>query len=731
MKTSSNEEKVITTVCHDHCASACLLKLHVKDGIITRIETDDGQEPQYRACVRGRAYRQYVYNANRLKFPLRRAGERGEGKFERISWDDALETIASQIRRVKETYGASAIILLCSGGDLGVLHNGSLIDRVLVETGGYTGVLGTVSDEGTWFATMADYGNYIRPRPSLRKSRLVILWGFNPVVTRHYMDLQSLAQLRENGVRFISIDPKYTETAALLDAQWIPVIPGTDVAMLIAMAHVIITENLQDQAFLDKYTVGFEQFKGYVLGQEDHIAKTPAWAEQITGVLASTIAGLARQYATTKPAALIDSFAPGRTAYGEQFTRAVDTLAAMTGNTDIKNGSAGLYVNMRRSLSLGAFVGLRMKGGENPVHRAAPLRKDSIFYQRAPRTVDSVRSALYYAGGPTTAYLNRVRVADAILKGRKGGYPADYKLLYMVTINWLNQYANTNKIAQALRKLEFVVAQEQFITPTAKYADIVLPTCTIVERNDVTKSYGEGFYGYMNKAIDSIGESRSQFEIAVGLAAKLGISDFSNKTEEGWLKEIVGECNDIPDYDTFKKEGIRKVKPTMSSVNFATPSGKIEIYSQDLADMGNPMLPPIPKYIETWESPNDPLAKKYPLQLITTHYWRRTHSKFDDISWLRELETQAVLINSADAQVRRIRDGDMVRVFNDRGQMIIPARVTERIMPGVVDIPEGAGYDPDENGIDRGGCANVLTKDEPSPGGAFASNTSLVQVERT
>jgi anaerobic dimethyl sulfoxide reductase subunit A len=163
---------------------------------------------------------------------------------------------------------------------------------------------------------------------------------------------------------------------------------------------------------------------------------------------------------------------------------------------------------------------------------------------------------------------------------------------------------------------------------------------------------------------------------------------------------------------------------------FPTPSGKIEIYSQRLADMNDPQIPPIPKYIETWESRRDPLAVKYPLQLVTTHIMRRAHSQYDNLPWLRELQIQAISINAADALARGINDGDTVRVFNDRGQMIIPARVTERIMPGVVDIPQGAWYDPDENGTDRGGCCNVLTKDEHSPGGAFCSNTSLVQVER-
>jgi len=745
---TGNNEKLIYTVCHDHCTSACLLKLHVKDGVITRIETDDGEEPQYRACLRGRAYRQLVYHPDRLKYPLRRTGERGEGKFERISWDESFDTIASQLKRVKATYGASSIILLCSAGDIGWLHNGGLIDRVLVRLGGYTGVLGTVSAEGTWFASMATYGTNhsrnVNSRDSLLKSRLIILWGWNPVVTRCYGNTHwFLSQLKEAGIRVISVDPRYTETTALLAEQWIPIKPGTDTAMLVAMAYVIIKENLQDQAFLDKYTTGFDEFKSYVLGEEDGIPKTPKWAEDITGVPAATIVSLAKEYATTKPAALMDGFAPARTAYGEQFNRATATLVAMTGNLGIPGGSAGCgpISSVNPNVNIGSFVSIRMNSRDNPVHLAAPLRKDSIFYQRANRSAGNITSTLFYFGGPTTAYLNRVRVADAILEGQKGGYPADYKLLYMITINWLNQYANTNKIIQALRKLEFVVTQEQFMTPTAKFADIVLPTCTAVERNDVTTSFSAPFYGYMNKAIDSLGESKSQFEIAAGLAARLGFSDFSDKTEEEWLREVVDEFKGTPDYDSFKAKAIHKIKYPKSYVAFEeqikdleknpfpTPSGKVEIYSQDLADMGNPMIPPTPKYIETWESLNDPLAKEYPLQLITSHYWRRTHSRFNNIPWLQELEAQAVLINSADAMARGIKDGDMVRVSNNRGKTVLPARVTERIMPGVVDIPEGAWYDPDENSIDKGGCPNVLLKDEPSPGGAFCSNTVLVQIE--
>jgi anaerobic dimethyl sulfoxide reductase subunit A len=511
--------------------------------------------------------------------------------------------------------------------------------------------------------------------------------------------------------------------------------------MLIAMAYIIITENLQDQAFLDKYTVGFDRFTNYVLGREDGIAKTPEWAQAITGVPSTTTTILAREYATIKPAALMDGLAPGRTAYGEQFHRAAITLAAMTGNIGIPGGNAPGIGGLISPLSLGPLVSSRMAGEENPLDLEAPPRKDSILYQRMV-SLGGVSGAKFYSSSESSARVPRIRLADAILKGRRGGYPADYKLLYLVNSNYVNQYANSNKIAQALKTLEFIVVHEQVLSPTARFADIVLPTNTFLERNDVTTGGVGPYYGFMNKAVDSLDESKSHFEICIELATRLGISDYSDKTEEEWLREVVGGCKDIPDYEEFKKAGIHKVKFPKPFIAFekqisnpekhpfATPSGKIEIFSQTLADMNNPEIPPIPKHIEFWERPNDPLSKKYPLQLITPHPRRRAHTQFENIPWLTELYPQVISISAVDARVRGISSGDMVKVFNDRGQMIITVSVTERIMPGVVSLPQGAWYNPDESGVDRGGCANTLTNDIVSPGGAFCSSTALVQVEK-
>jgi len=285
------------------------------------------------------------------------------------------------------------------------------------------------------------------------------------------------------------------------------------------------------------------------------------------------------------------------------------------------------------------------------------------------------------------------------------------------------------------------------MTPTAKFADILLPVSSHVERNELCRPWPSGpYYIYANKAIDAMYECKSDFEIACELAPRLGIHDYNDKTEDQWLREFVATALDmateIPDYDKFKRESVHRISvpepivafrryiEDLGNNPFPTPSGRIEIYSQRMADLNNPLCPPIPKYVETWEGPSDPLAKKYPLQLITPHAKTRVHSQLGNLPWLKEVERQSVWINAADAEARGIADGDEVMVFNDRGKVIIAAKVTERIVPGVVSITEGAWYDPDEDGRDRGGCANVLTRDAYSPGGAFPINTALVQMQK-
>ena len=724
-------EKVIITTCASHCGGTCVLKVHVKDGVITRIETDDGEEPQLRACLKGRAYRQRVYAPDRLKFPMKRVGARGEGKFERVTWDEALDVVARELIRVRDTYGPASIVYLWGAGDISQVHTAQPLHKVLCCAGGYTKHWGVASFQGGIYAAQATYGTWraTNSRDDLLNSRLILLWGWNPAVTVTGTNTcWYLAQAREARTKLIVIDPRYTDTAAILADQWIPIRPGTDAAMLIAMAYTIIKENLQDRAFLDKYTTGFDRFKDYVLGVEDGVAKTPAWAEEITGVPAATIENLAREYATTRPAALMAGIAPGRTAYGEQYHRAASTLAAMTGNIGIHGGGAagrcwegaGWYpYKMRYGLAF------RPEEGFNPVLDAVP---DNRF--KLDVSSSYIPSGVHYLDVP-----------DLILTGKAPGYCADIRLALVVNTNYLNQFPNTNKIKQALKKLEFIAVLEQFMTPTARFADILLPTTTFLERNDIDFGVGTPFYGSVNKVIEPVGECKTHVEIARELAVHLGLTDFDDRTEDELVRRDVAE-SEIPDYEAFKEKGIYRIelgepyvafkKQIEEPANnpFPTPSGKIELYSQQWAELNDSKVPPVAKYIETWESRNDPLAKKYPLQLITSHFKRRTHGQFDNIPWLRELEAQAMLINRTDAGVRGISNGDMVRVFNDRGEVIIIAKVTERIMPGVVDIPQGAWYEPDEKGVDRGGNPNVVSRDHCSPGGAFPYNTGLVQVEK-
>lgn len=729
---AATEEKVIPTLCASHCGGSCLLKVHVKDGVITRIETDDGEEPQLRGCFRGRAYRQRVYDPDRILYPLKRVGERGEGKFQRISWEEALTTVADQIKRVRDTYGPASIILMRMSGDVTALHGGGLYERLLRVAGGYTGSYGITSFGQGIFSSIATYGTVhaSNSRDDLLKSKLIILWGFDPAKCINGPNTAwYLSKAKEQGTRIILVDPRLGDTPSCVADQWITIRPSTDAAMLIAMAYVIVTEGLQDQAFLDKYTVGFDKYRDYLLGKQDGIAKTPAWAEDITGVPAETIAALAREYATTKPAALLAGIGPGRTRCGEMYHRAAAVLAPMTGNVGIHGGDAAAraWESVYGGLPYAYWPSLNSdplpQGQRNPVIKGFPIMKSYLPPIRGP-------------------HVHWTKIADAILRGKAGGYHADYKMIFISNHNYVNATPNINKIVEALKKIEFMVVPEQVMTPTAKFADIILPQCTYMERNDLT-IVAQTFtaWGYQNKMIEPLGESKSPLDIVIGLADKLGIPGYSDLTEDALLRKLTAMAG-IPDYEQFKREGIYRIpmkepyvafqKQIEDPANnpFTTPSGKIEIYSSVMAAWEDPNLPPIPQWVEPFETLTDPLAKRYPLQLITPHGKRRALGQYETIPWLREVEPQTVGISMADAKARGISSGDLVRVFNDRGVLILPALVTRRLMPGVVQVESGAWYKPDKDGVDRGGNSNVLVRDEPSIGGSFCYNTCLVEVQK-
>ncbi len=723
------KEEAVRTICNSHCGGMCELNVFVRNNRIVRIEPVTGDPYLHPPCVRGRAYRQRVYAPDRLLFPLKRTGARGSGSFARISWEEAVQTIADEMRRIRDRYGNASLLHFCSMADAYNLHHVPAIHRLLCLFGGYTAPWVTISNEGQNFLAGVTFGTSYGvdlPSRELENRKLIVMWGWNPLVTHQGTDVpMALCRAKERGTRMIAIDPRFTTTAGVLADQWIPIKPGTDVAALIAIAYVIISENLCDRKFVDAWTVGYEKFRDYAMGKEDGTQKTPEWAEKITGIQASALRELAREFATNKPAIIMEGKAAGRSAYGEQFHRAVAALNAITGNSYIPKRSPRSGPSMRTLRN-----SVQMASPPNPVEAGIAPRWNALPYRGS-----SVNSS------------TRVNVnlfSDAILKGKEGGYPADYKFLWLSNTNYLNQLGDINKARKAFEKLEFMLVTEQFLSATAMFADVVLPVCTYMERNDIFASGDGGAYGLVNKAIEPLGESRSQLQICQEVASKLGIADYDTRTDEDILRSIVGKLSvktDLPNYETLKKMGITRVAPKANALSnspqvvkseavFPTPSGKIEIYSQLVADMNHPLIPPIPKYIEPWEGPADPLAEKYRFQLISPHLTWRAHSQFDNLPWLHDLQPHAVTIAAVDARTKGISEGDMVRVFNDRGEVRIPARLTERLIPGVVEIPQVGWYKPGKDGIDYGGCPNTLTSNRTSPAGAFTSDTVLVQIER-
>jgi anaerobic dimethyl sulfoxide reductase subunit A len=339
---------------------------------------------------------------------------------------------------------------------------------------------------------------------------------------------------------------------------------------------------------------------------------------------------------------------------------------------------------------------------------------------------------------PANARVASPLLADLLARGRAGGYPADIRMIYSSAGDLFNQLPNVNKTIAGAAGLEFMVVHEHFLTPTARHADIVLPATTFWERNDVhTPWAGAGHYViYMRQAIPPVGQCRNDLDICTELARRLGIEGYNDRTEEAWLRDLTRDA--IDDFDAFRAAGLARLPAPEDAVAFAreirdparhpftTPSGKIEIYSMTLAERPDPYglgrIPPIPTWV-----PDAPDAR-HPLQLVTPKSRARTHSIHDNQPILARADRDDVWIHPADAAARGIADGQRVRVFNDRGATLLPARVTDRIAPGVVSIKEGAWFTPDAEGRDTRGCANVLVADRASAAGASAFNSCFVDV---
>lgn len=775
----------VVTSCAHNCGSRHALVAHKKGDVIVRLSTDDGrfqkdgffgkdteEEPQLRACLRGRSYRSRLYSPERLLYPMLRVGKRGEGKFKRVSWDEALDFVAKKMVDIRSKYGPTALLdQSYAGASYGVLHKSDQIEGLL---GRFLGMFGcrtsswsVPSYQGTTFSSRMTFGTIHdgNEDDTFAHSKLIIMWGWNPAYTFHggntfyYMRLA-----KQRGCKFVLVDPQYTDSAGVYDAWWIPIRPNTDAAMLAGMAHYIFTNNLQDQDFINKFCQGMdagtmpeqfkdkENFKDYILGKYDGTPKTPEWASNICGVPAADIIKLADMYARTKPAALKASWAPGRNSYGEQYNRMAAALQAMTGNIGILGGCAE-----------GVGKGWHAESVAYPYDKNANLWFASIKSDRWAHCV------LNYPN------VKREEIGCWPRSDDLDGQIPNIKGIFWQGSDWFNQLTNINKEIQAVEKLELVVCMDSTITPSGIWADVLLPVATHFERHDVALPWYKGhYYIHRPKVIQPLGESRTDFQIFTELAYRLEaleperLKDFGKRynpratreyfqnpdevdeayLQAWWIGRVQPHQGVTMSWDEFKKHGIYKFvldKPHVAfreqiedGKPFETASGKIEILSGYLAGIKDWTrtqfgyeIPYIPKWIEPFESLNHTeKVKTYPYHLVTPHPRWRTHSIFNNIPWLRETYSQEITVNASDAKKLGIKTGDIVEVWNDRGKCVVPVYVTERCMPSVAVLHEGAWMDV-KDGIDRAGNPDFLTLDEPSPAGAFAYNTVLVNIRKT
>ncbi len=796
---SASTGQWVMAACWHNCGGRCANQAYVVDGVVTKQKTDDTHPdspnyPQMRSCARGKSQRHQVFGVDRLKYPMKRAnwtpggGDkslRGKDTWVRISWDEALTLVATETKRIQQAYGNKAIL-------------GS--NRVLNAFGGGVPSWGQVS-AGAWpepIALMSGGTASPNDRMDYRNTKLLVLWGSNPIWSSGGTPTYNYLQAKKAGAKIIVVTPQYNETSQGLADEWIPVRPSTDAALLIGMAYHMITNNLQDQEFLDKYTVGFDSthmpagtyykdnFKDYVLGTYDGVPKTPEWAANICGTNPDTIRKFAQEIATTKPMMFSSSWAPGRTYLGSQMCQAFLTVGWMTGNLGISGGNV---VNIGHS---GASYGgpALVSGGGNGVKSIANPVGGSYGIAHNDLTRKDVFCIVWD------------ELWDAVLNGSfnlpgHGKQTVDIKMIWNIGDgsggNNLNQDPNITKGIQAYRKVDFVVSNDIVLSSKSKYADIVLPVTTPWEKEGgglLSMAGGEAMLFY-SQVTQPLYEAQDEYWINRELAKRLGLdpevvdplslkqrafntiagSKVIKADASGYETLVTITADDIAKWGVdgkpqdgrislsdFQAQGEYQVARAPGD-NFTyingkafrddpvknplkTASGKLEIYCQALSDQitayGWTTVPPIPQYNRPYQGVEDTYTdweKKikgpYPLQLLTTHYGRRSHSVFDNILQLRRAFPQELWINTQDAGDRGIKTGDTVLVTSRWGKVLRPAYVTDRILPGVVDLGEGAWVQMDEaTGIDLAGATNTLSGTTPTDCGVQPWNTNNAQVEK-
>ncbi len=829
--------------------------VYVKDGKILRItpiDFDENDGSSWTIKARGRSFtpprkgtvspyvlglKSMIYSEDRLLYPMKRVDfdpggdrncqNRGVSGYERISWDEALDLVAGEIKRVKQVHGPGAIM-----NGSGSHHTWGNIGYWLSAKTRFMNTIGSShvvhnpdSWEGWYWGAMHHWGNSARNggtdtygtvEDCLKEAEMIVFWSSDPESTSGvYGAFEGTVRrqwAKSLGIKMVHIDPYYNHTAALLGGKWIAPRPDTGNSMSLAIAYVWITEELYDKEYVERLTVGFEKWRDYILGTTDNIAKTPEWQESETNVPARVVRALARQWGSRKtylsPGGLAGFGGAGRCATGIEWARSMVCLMAMQGL-----GKPGVNIGC---LQQGAPVDTHFyfpgyaEGGLSGDLDHTGLRVS--MYQRMPQ-LPSMNSV--------AQMIPRLRIPEAIINESCEGYPTDpksiegqfkkfkypapghspSKMYYKYGGSHFGTMADSNRFAKAYRSdnLEFVVNQSIWFEGEAKFADVILPACTNFERWDIGETANSGGYSHhqfiqwnhrvitmQHKCIEPLGESRSDYQIFLDLAKRLGMGALFSEggTELEWCRRLF-DASDLPTVvswgEFFKKgyyvvpapkeenrapvsyrwyaEGRKKDVPELTPLpadytdkwreGLQTQSGKLEFESSSLKRFApdDPERPPISTFRPSWEGHhNKALYSKYPLNLMSPHPRYSFHTMFDGKNCVvNDVKDHRVLIdgyyywiariNVEDARLRKITNNSLVRLFNDRGEVICAAHLTDRLPPGTVQSAEGSAiYDPigqPGESPDRGGCINVLTPSRNiiKKSHSTASNSCLVQVE--
>ncbi|SFG97209.1 Anaerobic selenocysteine-containing dehydrogenase [Duganella sp. CF458] len=634
----------VRATCPHDCPDTCALLVTVEDGVATEVKGDP-EHPTTAGvlCTKVSRYTERTYAPDRLLYPMRRVGRKGEGKFERISWEQALDEIAARLKPLAASE-PEAILPYSYAGTMGLVQGesmssrffhkigASLLDRTICATAGATGYKYTVG---------ASIGTDIE---QFQDAKLLIIWGGNPIASNLHFWTRAQAAKR-NGAKLIAIDP-YRSLTAEKCHQHIAVLPGTDAALALGLMHILVRDDLLDHDYIADYTVGFEALRQRVAEW------TPERVASTCGITVEEVEGLARDYGQTakrgEPVAIRMNYGVQRVHGGGMAVRNIACLPALVGAW--RHAAGGVQLSA---------------SGTFKKNLAALQRPDLLAKQ--PRTI------------------NMTTIGDDLLRPASPEFGPQVKAVIVYNSNPLAVAPDSSKVQAGFAREDlFTVVLEHFQTDTADYADIVLPATTQLEHTDAHSAYGHLYMMANNPAIAPIGESKANTEIFRLLAARMGFDDPCFRDSDDALASVAFVQFD---WESLKRKGWQKLEvpdAPFACGNFPTASGKCEFYSESMKKDG---LDPLPSYIPNYESAASApdLAAKYPLAMISPPARNFLNSTFVNVQSLRATEGQPQLdIHPDDAATRAINHGDMVRIFNDRGSFMCKARVTPKARQGLV-----------------------------------------------